>query len=114
MKLRLKPAPALFTRRFEAQLHWQPVVQVQLHSTGDASPLAALLLVQILPSILTRRALPAGRLARLGATPDLHHGLLDATGPGHGANYLAGGGSRICRATTIDPLADLRDKRKGA
>src|SRR5437762_12555834 len=26
--------------------------------------------------ILGRRALPAGRLARLGATPDLHHGLL--------------------------------------
>ena len=24
MKLRLKPAPALFTRRFEAQLHWIP------------------------------------------------------------------------------------------
>ena len=28
------------------------------------------------PGILSRRALPAGRLARLGATPDLHHGLL--------------------------------------
>src|SRR3989442_15416170 len=26
--------------------------------------------------ILGRRALPAGRLARLGATPDFHHGLL--------------------------------------
>src|SRR5438034_6560611 len=26
--------------------------------------------------ILSRRALPAGRLARLGATPDFHHGLL--------------------------------------
>ena len=25
VKLRLKPAPALFTRRFEAQLHWEPV-----------------------------------------------------------------------------------------
>src|SRR2546426_12503148 len=25
--------------------------------------------------ILSRRALPAGRLARLGATPDFHHGL---------------------------------------
>ena len=24
VKLRLKPAPTLFTRRFEAQLHWQP------------------------------------------------------------------------------------------
>src|SRR5881628_1324134 len=27
--------------------------------------------------VLGRRALPAGRLARLGATPDFHHGLLD-------------------------------------
>src|SRR5437899_8364106 len=27
------------------------------------------------PGILGRRALPAGRLARLGATPDFHHGL---------------------------------------
>ena len=28
------------------------------------------------PGRLGRRALPAGRLARLGATPDVHHGLL--------------------------------------
>src|SRR6266851_1835914 len=28
------------------------------------------------PGILSRRALPAGRFARLGATPDFHHGLL--------------------------------------
>ena len=28
------------------------------------------------PGILGRRALPAGRLARLGATPDVHHGLV--------------------------------------
>jgi hypothetical protein len=35
MKLRLKPTP-LFTRRFEAQLHWQPVVKRPLHSAGDA------------------------------------------------------------------------------
>ena len=28
------------------------------------------------PGILVRRALPAGRLPRLGATPDSHHGLL--------------------------------------
>src|SRR6266852_3671818 len=33
------------------------------------------------PGILSRRALPAGRLARLGATPDFHHGLL---GPSRG------------------------------
>src|SRR3954463_11066671 len=29
-----------------------------------------------IPDILGRRALPPGRLPRLGATPDLHHGLL--------------------------------------
>jgi hypothetical protein len=46
-------------------------VKVRLHSTGDASPLAALLLPQILPDILGRRALPSGRLAGLGATPGL-------------------------------------------
>ena len=76
------------------------MVKVWLHSTGDASPGAALLLPQVLPIFcrppsfapenevreLQRdlavalaeagRALPAGRLARLGATPDFHHGLL--------------------------------------
>src|SRR6266850_1054200 len=30
------------------------------------------------PGILGRRALPSGRLARLGATPDFRHGLLAA------------------------------------
>jgi len=30
------------------------------------------------PGILGRRALPAGRIVALGATMDLHHGLLDA------------------------------------
>ena len=30
------------------------------------------------PGILGRRALPSGRLARLGATPDFRHGLLTA------------------------------------
>jgi hypothetical protein len=29
-----------------------------------------------IPDILGRRALPAGRIAGLGATSDLHHGLL--------------------------------------
>ena len=29
-----------------------------------------------IPDVLGRRALPAGRLASLGATPDLPHGLL--------------------------------------
>src|SRR5437870_9660160 len=31
--------------------------------------------------ILSRRALPAGRLARLGATPDFHHGLQALSAP---------------------------------
>src|SRR5438132_4434803 len=36
------------------------------------------------PGILGRRALPAARLARLGATPDFHHGLLVIGSPrGH-------------------------------
>jgi len=52
------------------------VVHVPLHSTGDASLPAALLVPQILPDILGRHALPARRLARLGATRDVHHGLL--------------------------------------
>src|ERR1700730_7981173 len=38
-----------------------------------------------IPDILTRRALPAGRIAGLGATPDFHHGLLGASAPGHDA-----------------------------
>src|SRR5713101_4434113 len=38
------------------------------------------------PGILGRRALPAGRLARLGATPDFHHGLLK---PGYTTRPLA-------------------------
>src|SRR6266851_7844182 len=45
------------------------------HSTGAASRLAALLLPQILPDILGRRALRSGRIAGLGARRDLHHGL---------------------------------------
>jgi hypothetical protein len=41
---------------------------------------AALLLPQIWPDILGRHALPAGRLARLGARLDFHHGLLSRFG----------------------------------
>src|SRR5206468_4519582 len=41
-----------------------------------APPLAVLLLPQILPIFLGRRALPSGRLARPDAPPALHHGLL--------------------------------------
>src|SRR5712691_4569695 len=46
------------------------------HSTGAASRLAALLLPQILPDILGRRALRSGRIAGLGARRGLRHGLL--------------------------------------
>ncbi|PYR15141.1 MAG: hypothetical protein DMF94_32835 [Acidobacteria bacterium] len=35
------------------------------------------------PGILGRRALPAGRLARLGATPDFHHRLLGQAAAGN-------------------------------
>ena len=49
----------------------------RLHSTGDASPLARRVAPPSnTPGILRRRALRSGRLARLGATPDFHHGLL--------------------------------------
>jgi hypothetical protein len=41
-----------------------------------------LLLLQIWPDILSRRALPAGRLAALGARRDFRHGLLAAKEPG--------------------------------
>ena len=51
-----------------------PTVDLEL---VHASPGAALLLPQIQPGILGRCALPAARLARLGATPDSHHRLLD-------------------------------------
>ena len=64
----------------------QPGTRIWRHSTADATPPAALLLAQILPVFLGRRALPAGRLARLGATPDFHHGLLEVLEPEHGHN----------------------------
>src|SRR6266852_1835332 len=48
------------------------------------------------PGILGRRALPAGRLARLGATPDFHHGLLTGS--------LAGPEGPPLRGATSLPL----------
>jgi hypothetical protein len=56
------------------------VVKGRLHSAADASPAATLLLLQIQPGILSRRALPPGRLDALGATPAFHHGLLEQDG----------------------------------
>src|SRR6266851_5110363 len=44
---------------------------------GDPAPGCVTPLSNI-PDILGRRALPGGRIAALGATPDLHHGLLRA------------------------------------
>src|SRR5712691_2078330 len=40
------------------------------------------------PGILGRRALPAGRLARLGATPDFHRGLLSSIPRAKCRNYF--------------------------
>jgi len=51
-------------------------MKVWLHSTSDASPPAALLLAQILPVLSFVAPCRTGRLARLGATPDFHHGRL--------------------------------------
>jgi hypothetical protein len=42
---------------------------------GRCIPAGGVALPSNTPSILGRRALPPGRLARLGATLDLHHGL---------------------------------------
>src|SRR6266705_7152379 len=51
------------------------------------------------PGILSRRALPAGRLARLGATPDFHHGLRHVLevgcGTGHWLRLVGGSGIRV-------------------
>ena len=63
-------------RRTTVAGDWQSVVKVRLHSTSDASSQPALLLLTSTDRILSRRALPTRRLARLGATPDFHHGLL--------------------------------------
>jgi hypothetical protein len=78
---------------------YQPVVKLRLHSAGDASPLTALLLPQIfpiIPDILGRRALSAGRLAALGATPEFHHGLLGQA-PLSAWNWLSASNSLIDR-----------------
>jgi hypothetical protein len=37
-----------------------------------------LIWTRVIPDILGRHALPGGRIAGLGATPDFHHGLLRA------------------------------------
>ena len=60
-----------------------------------------------IPDILGRRALPDGRLAGLGATADLHHGLLAgrnrerATSGMSDVAYFANGSGRIWNRTTL-------------
>src|SRR5438874_11683405 len=58
-----------------------------------------------IPDILGRRALPAGRIAALGATMDLHHGLLGAPRldrpPGR-RRHRAGGAGRWPRVLSRD------------
>ena len=69
-----EPRPVTASRRFEAQLHCQPVVQVWLHSPGDASPLhpnAA--------AALGAPALHPNAVAALGA-PALHPNAVAALG----------------------------------
>jgi 5-methylcytosine-specific restriction endonuclease McrA len=46
-----------------------------------------LLFLQIWPDILSRRALPAGRLAALGARRDFHHGLLTENRSSRNSGY---------------------------
>ena len=90
--------------------------------------------------ILGCRALPARRLARLGATPDLHHGLrglgcglalaallvretaapscvvatLDrrATAPMAGSHRMDGGGGGVCRLLWLAPDAGMGSTRR--
>jgi hypothetical protein len=88
-------------------------VKVRLHSTGDASPGAALLLPQIQPGILGRRALPAARLAVSVRTPDFHHGPLAHDSKTRWGRWRTGGSRRnwtrvrtfaTCRPSSIDVL----------
>ena len=56
------------------------------------------------PGILSRRALPAGRLARPGATLGFHHGLLAASAFKEGPypNVTGGFGERSCHLCHLD------------
>ncbi len=61
----------------------QPVVEVRLHSAGDAFSLAALLLVRIFPICSLVAPCPGGprlQFRALGAMPSFHHGLLASVG----------------------------------
>ena len=61
----------------------QPVVEVRLHSAGDAFSLAALLLVRIFPICSLVAPCPGGprlQFRALGAMLSFHHGLLASVG----------------------------------
>src|SRR5688572_28668698 len=75
----------------------------------DAFRLAALLLVQILPGILTRRALRSGRHAALGSTRHLHHGLLALTSAGSG-QPTCGRGACPIRSRVIPDTPRLQQR----
>ena len=64
-----------------------------------------------IPDILSRRALPAGRIAALGATPELRHGLLVTTLPAGAQEPVAGqrggGGGRAGGAAAPQNLQVL-------
>jgi hypothetical protein len=65
--------PCRFGLRRAGSYRVEPTItRVDLSSTGPPRPRGA----PNTGGILGRHALPAGRLARPGATPDLHHGLI--------------------------------------
>ena len=81
---RLSPAQAFEVWRESAE----PIPSASLTARGESLaafdgrciPAGGVAPPSNTPGILGRRALPAGRLARLGATPDVHHGLLTSGG----------------------------------
>jgi len=52
--------------------------------------------------ILGRRSLPARRLARLGATPEFHHGLLASPAPASGSSATRGQSTGLIAGVVID------------
>jgi len=74
-ELRAPATPGESLAAFDGRCIHAPPHRAGKRAAGTPA-LAALLRPQIRPGILGCRALPARRLARLGATPDFHHGLL--------------------------------------
>src|ERR1700687_6095866 len=66
------------------------------------------------PGILGRRALPAGRLARLGATPDFHHGLLGGPDLSIAIGFLIAAAPVATTRAPIAPPATAARWRAGA